>query len=56
MTNAADSRASATFGLNFVLAVVQRDHSEDYAEFFRRRAARTSFTAICARVRRKKKC
>ena len=46
MTNAADSRASATFGLNFVLAVVQREHSEDYAEFFRRRGANLVYSSL----------
>ena len=54
MTNAADSRASATFGLNFVLAVVQRDHSEDYAEFFRRRGANLVYSYLCEGTAQKK--
>ena len=54
MTNAADSRASATFGLNFVLAVVQREHSEDYAEFFRRRGANLVYSYLCEGTAQKK--
>ena len=54
MTNATDSRASATFGLNFVLAVVQREHSEDYAEFFRRRGANLVYSYLCEGTAQKK--
>ena len=54
MTNAADSRGPAALGLNFVLAVVQRAHSDDYAEFFRRRGANLVYSYLCEGTAQKK--
>lgn len=52
MINAANSHISG--GLNFVMVVVQREHSEDYAAFFRRRGANLVYSYLCDGTAQKK--
>ncbi|OUO91939.1 P-II family nitrogen regulator [Cloacibacillus sp. An23] len=54
MTNAADLREHDARGLNFVLSVVQRERSDDYAEFCRRRGANLVYSYLCEGTAQKK--
>ncbi len=47
MTNAAYMRETALRGLSFVLSVVQRERSDAYADFFRRRGANLIYSYLC---------
>lgn len=53
MTNTATSE-NAAGGFNFVIAVVQREHSEDYAAFFHRCGANLVYSYLCEGTAQKK--
>lgn len=53
MTNA-ELAGRAADGFSFVIAVVQRDHSEDYAKFFHRRGANLVYSYLCEGTAQKK--